>query len=1534
MNFDDVLEKYRLESIDKVEFGTKFEKLVKQFLETDRYYKEKYSKVYMWNKWPMRDKDQDRGIDLVAETNNGLCAIQCKAKYNDDDSLNAGEMKNFFAMSERKNFKFTERLLVFSGHKLSNTLLEDIEESRINCEKITGDVFRNSSIDWSNIDKLESKKSLLESLFDHQKEAKNKVLEGFKTSNRGKLIMACGTGKTLTALAITLEQVKPNPNENRIVLYLVPSIALVQQSFRDWANQTDKCIFFTVCSDNKVGNDDIRASDLETRATTDPSELKRKLSQKHDKITVIFSTYHSVKVVKDALDGKQIDLVMCDEAHRTATRDNYYSMIHDNKHINAKKRLYMTATEKIFAEKTLRNNQNKGKLLYSMDDSDIFGNTFFEYDFDTAIGDNQLSDFKITVLQISRKLIVDLYAKEKNNNLTTVSANDFTRMCGVWKAIQYPNGSNNDKNLLQRVIIFSAAILESKQIANIIKPNIKNSSVNNPSLELVAKWCNENLEYTDDEITVQHIDGTMNALERGTKIQWLKNSTKNSHECRALSNVRCLSEGVDVPALDGVVFLKPKKTQIEIVQAVGRVLRKSRNKKEGYVIIPVVVPDDVEKDEGLEKSEWETVYSVCRAIRSHDSGFGVSDEPRLKVISIKPKPNGGHDKEKNKNGFQKLLLKPEAKLESEIIEKCGDRVYYDDYCKKLGQKAYLIRKILKKRIEKSHPIKIYIDQFHNNLKSILGDDVLQTDVIVSISEHIVLSRLFHVLFDDNRVKNHDPLTKAFNDVITKIDLKKSDELGGITIDLEEIYKEMEKKLIHIKNARNVENERQRFIEKLYENFFKGEDEENAKQHGIVFTPPSLVNFILYSVQDILKMDFHIMTGLDDRSVKILDPFAGTGIFLTNLINSGMIKNNLYKKYKNDLFSNEIKLLAYHVATINIENQYTKKTNRFVPFEGTSYTDTLQLGDNKIHKIDSTFKLAFHRLERQQKEKINVIVGNPPYLSGRKDVSYDTINKSIEKTYGQFVYGKAKEKIRNSYIQALRWASDRIGDSGIIAFVMPSSFLRSDSMTGIRACLYNEFTDIWCFDLRGDQNGTKGDESLREGGKIFDSGSTLPITITILSKNPKKNSCNIHYKDIGNYLSRDDKFEIIENSKSISGIKDWKTITPDKFHDWLDQRNEQFMLYPKMGNKKIKIKNTIQSSSIFKIYSLGVTSARDLWVYNSSKQELSKNIKRHIDYCNNLDLKNPKKDLKQGSLGGDIISNLKKHGKQKFDESKIRIALYRPFFKQYLYFDPILNVRQALQRSIFPNDTSENLVICVPYKFSDEFSVLITDMTPDLEVEHHGQCFPLYTYENNQKKHNITDYALQEFREWYNDKKITKIDIFYYIYGLFHHPDYKIKYSNNLKKDLPHIPLAPSFHLISKIGKMLADLHINFDQCPRYNLNKLTTIKKITKINWAKTVRKNDKTKIEINGELMFDNIPQIQYKVNGYTPLDWVVSRYQFKTDTLTGITNDSISDVNIIEKIERAIHLGLESDNLIEKLRSEAFEPLNYKKKQGLDKF
>ena len=1512
--FDDILQQYRKESKNKLEFGLKFEILIKQFLETDRVYSEKFTKIWIWKKWPKRDKNQDRGIDLIGEIRyGGLCAIQCKAKYDDSDSLNATDMKNFSSMSEQKRFEFTERLLVFSGHKLSGTLIENIEGSRIPYNKILGNTLRSSNVDWSNASKLKLKKPLLQNLHIHQKNAMEKVLKGFADNDRGKLIMACGTGKTLTSLAIALEHLKNK--KNCVVLYLVPSIALVQQSYREWANQTNACRFLTVCSDNNVGkNDDLDISDLESRATTNENELRKKIMKKTDKITVIFSTYHSSEVIKNALGSKQIDLVMCDEAHRTATNENYYSMIHDNRHINVKKRLYMTATERIYAEKTKSGNINKDKAPYSMDNVNIFGKTFFEYDFNTAIGDGNLSDFKITVLRIPRKMVVDLYDKSKNEGTldTTVSPNDFTRMCGVWKAIQYPNGSqNNKKNLLQRVIIFTGTIAESKQIAN---KSVKHSTKpdTNPPLELVAKWCNKNLEFSNDVVSVDHIDGTMNAAERGDKIQWLKNSAENPNECRVLSNVRCLSEGVDVPALDGIVFLKSKKTQIDIVQAVGRVIRKIEGKKEGHVIIPVVVPDDITSEDGLEKSEWETVYRVCSAMRSHDANFGITDEPRLNVLTAIPPTPDSNIGSQTKN-VQKLLLKEDTVLESQVIEKCGDREYYDDYCRKLGMKAYQIRKILQHRIEQSHDTETHIKKFHENVKSILGEHVEITDVVIAISEHIVLSRLFYVLFDNDRFKKHNPLTEAFDDVVENIDLEE------MVIDLEEIYKEMEIKLDHIKKSKNVENETQRFIEKLYENFFKGEDNEDAKKHGIVFTPPVIVDFMLNSVQHIIKTNLNIKNGFDDRTIKILDPFAGTGIFLTKLINSNKIIRNLSIKYKNDLYANEIKLLAYYVATTNIENAYMKQKNNYVQFDGTNYTNTFQ-SVTTMPKLNTIFKPVLEKLKRQRREKINVIIGNPPYNIGKKQMP-DEIRTRIRDTYvKRSIKSGAMNSLTNAYIMALRWASDRIGSTGIIAFVIPSNFLRSTSTSGVRACLEDEFTNMWFFDLRGDQQGSKGETVYREGGKIFGSGSRQAIVLAILVKNSNKKSCVINYKDIGDNHNTKEKLTIIENVKSIEGIKNWKRIHPDKYHDWFNQRNDEFKEHIPLCNDETRKGNN--GNAIFKIYSQGFTSARDAWAYNSNIDELKSNMKKHIDYCNSIDLRLEKNiilqnhDPTKGHLeNGKLVDRLKKMSKKPvYDASKIRTSLYRSFFKQYLYYSKPFFATENRIPEYFPYEGSENWIICIPYNFIGNFSVFVTNVIPDLHIIEANQCIPLYSYDaHHNKKSNILNSALSKFKEHYK-KDITEKEIFYYVYAMLHHKGYREKYHNDLTKEFPHLPFAPNFDSFCDIGKKLVELHLNFDGCKKYPMK----YKKFE--NPIKLELSNNQKILKINGVEAFTNIPSYEYTVNGDTPLKCIVKYHNVFVDKKTDskIIKTPMRDMaknDLVDKIQRAVYLGIESDKLINSL-------------------
>ena len=838
--------------------------------------------------------------------------------------------------------------------------------------------------------------------------------------------------------------------------------------------------------------------------------------------------------------------------------------------------------------------------------------------------------------------------------------------------------------------------------------------------------------------------------------------------------------------------------------------------------------------------------------------------------------------------------------------------------------------------------KMYIGEskkFVSICKEILNDTIQQHDITSMLIQHVITSRIFAMVYD-------------YDFVSTNSIAQELERLRGILnipdnlIDYSDI--------LLVAESITSDEERQQFIRRIYETFYKKYDPKRADRDGIVYTPIEIVDFILNSVQHILQSEFD--TDFSDRTVKMLDPFTGTGTFLARLLASGMLGKDITAKYKEDIFANELLLLAFYIATVNMESTYASAVGgKHIPFEGMNYTDTFMMNprylEDKRHrreetKIDEKFTDIRKRRKKQHRSNLRIIVGNPPYSAGQsnfndqnQNVQYPDIDRRIEDTY------RAKTKAINpkiglirslydSYIRSIRWASDRIGESGIIGFVTNGSFIRSEAAAGVRACLQEEFTDVWVFDLRGNQR-TQGEISKKEGGKIFGSGSRAPVSITILVKNPTKETHSIHYCDIGDYHSREKKLEIIRTAGSIHGIKDWQTIKPDKHYDWLDQRTGEFSQYLPIGSKDAKAG---KDNAVFRIYSSGVKTHRDVWVYNSSEKILSENMKMHIDYCNSQDLDRPIIDPKRVKWTLNLSKNLKQHGLQKFIKSKIRIVAYRPFFNQYCYFDPIFNEALSLIPKFFPKNHSENLVIVVPYKFTGKFSTMIANITPDLELVHHGQCFPLYTYENGTKQENITDATLKEYQEHYKKKKITKHDIFYYVYGLLHHEPYKKKYANNLSRELPHIPMAPDFWGFSKTGKKLADLHLSWETCKRYDLCKpKAKFGKYQKMAFDK-IRKDgkliqDKSVLKINGITVFDNIPETNYRVNGRTPLEWAIDRYKIHTDKESGIINDA-TDIDIISLIERLLYVGIESDRLVSNL-PEQFEPENWEPAStGIDKF
>ena len=1554
--FDDILDQIRRESKNKVELGNKFEKITKSFLETDIQYRKRFEKVELWNEWEYND-GPDTGIDLMATQRDGSwCAIQCKC-YKDDGSLDLDSISTFFAKVssfEKKFEKSIYTILVYTGDYITPHADKVIIDHK--CHKIEQENFRDSSIIWDDFPKLIAKKPKL--LKQHQINALNDVISGLNTCDRGKMIMACGTGKTLTSLRIA----EKYAGNGKTILYLVPSISLIHQTMREWSeNALIDHYYSVVCSDKSVGEEG-SITELAFPPTTDVKSLKEQFLKKPiNTMNIIFSTYHSIEVVSKAMQGKKFDLVLCDEAHRTTGVEDasYFTKIHDEKNISAKKRIYMTATPRVYSE-AMKNGKHE---VHSMDDPNTYGQELHYYSFSDAVEDKELTDFKVRIPIIPEEDLEQYIHEGIDGENDDGTIDERVLLAAIWHGLNYDD--KEQTALLQRVIAFTNKIEASKQFSGVYNgrnPTLDeinyNKSIqkdedegriiqNRSFINTVKKYEDNKEKRTGNIVSVRHVDGKMRAHVRNVKMRWLKESDYKLNECRILSNARCLSEGVDVPDLDGVIFLHPRKSKVDVIQSVGRVMRKAEGKKWGYVILPVIIPAGRSVGESLlENKPWRAVWQVLVALRSHNPNFANE----INRISLETGDGGNPPLMKNVEiiwmGSLSTQSEPESfgKVVTKMVEKVGERTYFEDRAEKLGEKAHDIQGIIQIAYDsKNSKIIKTVSDLCNVLRSIVNDTVNEKATIQVMAQHHTLSQIFQVLFE-KEFKSDNPIANVLNDAIENIGLK--NELEKFNEFYEEVKKEAETfKTIGGKQA---------YIKRIYGNFLKGFDKKNQQAHGVVYTPDELINFIIYSVEDILKTEFN--TRFNRSNVKVFDPFTGTGAFITKLLESRLIQSNrLENKFKQDLYVNEILLLSYYVAAVNIESVFKQicPSKPQITFSNINYTDTFT--HNPRYRLDkqyrqetikfgSNIKKIHDKIKKSKWSHIHVIMSNPPYSAKQANfndqnpnIKYIDLDDRIKKTYERRVKAKlggaGKSSLRDSYIRAFRWASDRIGNSGIIAFVTNASFIRSNIAGGIRACFGEEFTDIWCFDLRGNQN-TQGEMSRREGGKIFGSKSKAPVAITILIKNPNKKKHEIHYKDIGDNLSRDQKLDIIVKAKSIKGISDWKSITLDKHQDWIDKRRNDLSDYYPIGSNAVKSGNS--DYAIFKLFSNGVKTHRDAWIYNSSKEELSKNMKKHIDYCNDQDLSNPIIDPKQGKWDKDFSKRLK-NNTPKFEEDKIRSSLYRPFFKQYTYFDKTFHGGGHIMQDFFPKNYSKNLTICVPYRSNKQFSVFITDITPDLQIVSNGQYFPFYRYENKaDKKENILDTTLMTFKECYKDNSITKKEIFYYVYAMLHHSQYRKKFANNLLRELPFIPFAPNFKLFAKAGNQLINLHLNFETGKKYPLGrpnvKFSNLEKATLIKIKKDDKQISKTILKINKNEIFDNIPIINYTVNGRTPLEWIIDRYRLRTDKDSEIIKNpckGMTQSKIIAMIKRVIFIGIESDKIISKLSKEDFESKDLKVKK-----
>ncbi len=1626
MVFDAILEELKNRGNNKSEQGTIFEDFCKMILEKAPFFADDVNEVWTWKEFPGNAGMHDTGVDLAVLDKQGTYwAVQCKF-YNRDSKVSKASIDSFISASNRpfiidgKTYNYSQRL-VFST-------TDDISENASGLFTTIGpDIIRDCGIDWGNFSFDDIEKVSIFSRKtpkDHQKEAIEDVMKGFETNDRGRLVMACGTGKTFTSLKIVEALYKKfsadtnNDFKNFNVLYLVPSIALLSQTIVEWKTQQTfgtTVRTFGVCSDQTAGQtkrnrkdaDEILAQ-MPIPATTDINRIQKEYTSKRCRVNIFFSTYQSIDVISNLAKKCNItfDIAICDEAHRTigsykASGEDLsnFVKIHKDSFVPCKKRLYMTATQKIYSTSAKQDAKDGGYEVYSMDDESIYGPLFHYLSFGEAVSKGLLTDYRLVVLTIRKQDVVKL----KLPQTAFANLDDASRIVGSLSALSKipsdlnPSEFKLDPKPMKRAVAFCSTIAQAKSIAESYN-HLKDDSC-------LGKDYMEGQNFVIPMAKL--ITGQDNTKEKNKMLDWLRgigNNTIEDGTCHILTNARCLSEGVDVPSLDSVIFMAKKRSQVDIIQAVGRVMRKfgSGNEKiYGYIIIPVVINDEKLTDATLSNNEdYKVVWQVVQALRSHDerldtqiNKIGVTGKMPDCICCIdtfippvaKSKAIVGSLKAEAREGFDsddpsiadrmaqdfKVSLPSEDELRNNeqlfsarLVKNCGNRLYWEDWSKNIGDVTNNIALKIEQQISTDTKVQNAFNKFTKNFKALLNPGISDKDCVNMLSEHIVTLPVLKAIFNENSMIDLNPVTQIMESMVKKLKGLESEIKA-----LEPFYDSVRKTVAGVTSKEG----RQEIIRKLFEKFFKYALPSSAEKFGIVYTPIEIVDFIINSVSDVLKNEFN--ESIANKGVKILDPFTGTGTFIVRVLDKlkslGISDEDFTHKYNHDIWANEIMLLAYYISLINIEDTYGKIVGKFSPFNHDVLTDTFELEEKKSKNYqpvlfeEDDFKIANEKANEEQAQDIRIIIGNPPYSVGQKNAmdnnsntSYPNLDERISSTYGSNINSGLIKGLYDSYVRAFRWASDRIGDNGVISFVSNGSYVDNLSFSGFRRELLKEFNHVYVFNLRGNCR-SSGEFRKKEAGNVFGEGSrTLICIITLIKHKGKPFDGFVHYKDIGDYLSREEKLKILKESESISNLE-WENIYPDKRNDWINQTNEEF-------EKLLPLVKSEKSNTSFSLYdgnvSIGVMAARDDWVIGFNSKIILNNMKTFVETFNNeqnriltllkqskiisskekLDFakRNVTFDKTKIKWSEDLVKRLLRGHSIKIDDN-IRDIMYRPFVKKKLYFDPIVLDRIGKWLNITPtkNDRNLNITFSVP-PLKKTFSALAINIISDIHCMEQAQSIPVEWINDNtqgslfefagfgQNEDTLNDKALSLFKERYGDKSITSSSVFSYIYAVLNSKSYREKYSNNLGKEMPKIPFLKDFEKWSEIGKKLIDLHLNYEKAPAYQEVKIEYKKKdmtkddyrVTKI---KFLSKDIKDTIIFNDNITISNIPleAYDYVVNGRSPLEWVMDQYQYTVDKESRIIDDpNLYDEEkggkyVFDLILSLITVSLETQKLIKEL-------------------
>lgn len=1726
--FEEILKRFEQNTLTERDKGTAFELLVLEVLSKTQPWCEKFVKVQTYADWAKEHKNlsgndaRDTGIDLVATNrvipeidgqeygldNNpsrggaenkldaSFTAIQCKF-FGREQYIPKGQVDSFANASDRTYF--TGRIFVYTGQLSEHAEHELTQDRKVPIKSICYSQLAEANLDWAGYLKTGKLVVTRRILKDYQLEALENVVEGFKHHPRGKLIMACGTGKTFTSLKIAERQT----GNNGFVLFLVPSLALLSQTLLDWKLQASAPMSaFAVCSDSKVGKSGdendfasyLRPSELNFPATTDAKSLAAEVLKDtlrkaqglvpENGMTVVFSTYQSLDVIHQAQTDFKLpafDLIICDEAHRTAggylvadrkdikqtaaqtpmtqqldaqiggteqaststagdtesktkarkprqrrgaasdvDDESLFTRIHDDGYIKGLKRLYMTATPKIYGEAAKQQETQGDAILYSMDDEAVFGPVFHSFNFNLAVDKKCLVDYKVIILATDKSLL------PQETDLINFSQFHAAKVVGTWKALNkfsFDLNKGDDTQPMRRAVGFAQVIdskskydkVGSKQFTQYFQEVIEGYRDHLAEVRDTNGRATEELAYVNEHNLVcdcRHIDGSMNAVEKGERLDWLRADPEDNH-CKILFNVRCLSEGVDVPSLDAVIFLSPRKSQVEVVQTVGRVMRTAPGKTRGYVIIPIVT-DNLEHPETIfdQNKDFDVVWQVLKALKSINPDCVFVDgrtgklDGRIEIICkyndpLKSKSTTGttdHHNRKHKDdkgqggdddrsghqgglGLDEHISTVEEAIKSVIVKKIGNRKEWQDWAEDVAGICTDQIKAIKSILDgNSDPeLKAKFGQFCHDINVSMSQHFTDEQVIEMLAQHIVIKPVLDELFPQYDFTKLNPIARALTNMVEVLDAE------GLSTTTEQLGAFYESVKTRMQNVTSVQD-RQKVIVDLFDRFFKEAFPKQQDKLGIVYTPVEVVDFINHSVNDILQQEFGLHLGSPE--VPILEPFTGTGTFLTRMMQCPELISlqELPHKYHSELHGFEILPLAYYVASINIESVYHELMNveyeHYDPNQIMVLTDTF--AERKVYEL-----LTDERLNKNNElgEKVRslpfvVMIGNPPYSVGQDSANDDNQNDSypaLEQRISDTYVARAgaitnKNSLYDSYIKAFRWASDHLGKSGIIAFVTNAGWVDAAAASGIRRSFQQEFSAVYVYHLKGNQR-TSGEQSRKEGGKIFGSGSRAPIAITILVKNPQaQEQGKIYFATVDDYLSREEKLGQLKDLRSIINAP-LIEIHPDAHGDWLNQRRDDFAHFITVDGKKT------DGLALFDSFSCGISTGRDAWSFNSSRATIERNFSGCIEFYNaqveafksqgeRFERDNDSSKIKWNrSLDNQLRKGITL---APFSQGFVVKSVYRPFFKQFLYNDKSWIEMTYLMPKLFPAKEAENLVIGVTGLGAREFSCLMSGQIPCLDFLEKSQCFPRYLYRKlepgasaqraggfmdaledgieprviingYERVDAIRPEAVQHFKDAYLEEAaaIDADAVFYYIYGILHSQDYRTTYANNLQKELPRIPRVASyadFYAFSEAGRALAKLHVDYEKVKPYegctfnyakgkssaNMDYYVKQLKYGKIKGKTGNAAKDKSVIIYNACLSLSDIPleAQEYVVNKKSALDWVVERCGVSVDKSSRIVNDYNdyaaevgNESYILDLILRVITVSLETVKIVKSL-------------------